>query len=177
MRPWGSSERDIIRRAQEGDRAAITVLWDAHTPKLYGYLCHTLRDPVIAEDVLQQTWVQAMEALGGYRDRGVPFHAWLFAIARNVCRQHWRTLGREVPLDLETHDVPAPNRNHDAVLTVDAALRTLTEEDRELLRLRYIADLPIASVARVLGIRPITARVRLHRTLRRARAALETHHV
>jgi RNA polymerase sigma-70 factor (ECF subfamily) len=58
---------------------------------------------------------------------------------------------------------------------VEQALSLLSEDDRELLRLRYIADLPIKDVARVLGLSSVAVRVRLHRALARARNSLAKH--
>jgi RNA polymerase sigma-70 factor (ECF subfamily) len=162
-------------RAQGGDREAIGQLWDAYTPKLYGFLVNTTRDPDLASDLAQRTWVKCMEALPTYHDRGYAFSAWLFAIARNECRQHWRKSNREVPLDLELHDVP--DRDHrpaaEARDAVERALVHLHEDDRELLRLRYIADLPVKDIARILGISAVAAAVRLHRTQKRMRHVLE----
>ena len=157
----------LIVRAQQGDREAVSQLWDAYTPKIYGYLMNTLRDRPLSEDTLQTTWQKALEALPRFRARGVPFGAWLFAIARNECRRNWRTSAREVPLEPE-HDRPRDDDGSrgDAIF-IEQMLATLSEEDRELIRLRYIADLPIAEVARVLGITSIAARVRIHRTLKK----------
>lgn len=172
-------EHDVVQRMQQGDRDAIIWLWNAYTPKLYGYLYNTLRDDDLADDILQRTWVRSIERIAQFHDRGVTFGAWLFAIARNECRQHWRSSMREVPLDQEIHDTPDPRANHGVTdaLMVDAALNALSGDDRELLRLRFIADLPVADIARMFGKSSVAIRVRLHRALRRARITLETNHV
>lgn len=151
--------------------ARIAALWDTYTPKLYGYLVHAVRDPVLAEDLLQRTWCNALASLHRYEERGHGMGAYLFAIARNECRQHWRKAGREVGLEHAEH-LPSPPRTSDAALDVERILAHLTEDDRELLRLRYITDLPVRDIARVLGISTTAASVRLHRVLRRARTHL-----
>lgn len=149
------------------------MLWDACTPKLFGYLMNTLRDKALAEDILQATWLKATEALPRFTYAGYSISAWLFTIARNECRAHWRESKREVPLDLETHDQPTPEgRSSEQALLIDQMLAMLSEEDRELIRLRYIADLPMKDIARVLNINPIAARVRMHRATNRARNTL-----
>lgn len=178
MRAADDSDRDRIARAQAGDRAAVELLWDAHAPKLYGYLLHTVRDRTLADDLFQSTWVHAIEALPSYEHRGT-FTAWLIAIARNECRQHWRSSQRITALDLDQHDVAdgASAQSRETQDAVTRALRTLTEDDRELLRLRYIVGLPTNEIARVLAVSPIAARVRIHRARRHARAALTDHHV
>ena len=143
--------------------------WDATTPKLFGYLVNVLRDKTLAEDILQSTWLKAIQALPRYQNQGNKFHAWLFAIARNECKQYWRSGNRELPLDQEIHDIPDDHSDHqhDSIF-IDQILAKLPEDDRELLRLRYIADLPINDIAKVLKINIIAVRVRLHRALKRA---------
>ncbi|MEK7583381.1 MAG: sigma-70 family RNA polymerase sigma factor [Patescibacteria group bacterium] len=142
--------------------------WDATTPKLFGYLVNVLRDKALAEDILQSTWLKALQALPRYQPRN-KFEAWLFAIARNECKQHWRGGNREVPMDPEAHDIPddRSSQQHDSIL-VDQIMAKMTEDDRELLRLRYIADLSMNEIAAILKINIIAVRVRVHRALKRA---------
>ena len=146
----------------------LSVLWDELTPKLYGYLVNTVRDRTLAEDLLQNTWQKAIEALPKFRERGAPFAAWLFAIARNECRQHWRKSNREIPLDPALHDQPVADQPEPGI-DLDRILGLLSEDDRELLRLRYIADLPMNDIAKILNINIIAVRVRIHRALKRAK--------
>lgn len=152
------------------DKEALSKLWDETTPKLFGYLINTTRDPVLAEDLLQSTWLKAVENLAKYQDRGLPFSAWLFAIARNECRQNWRKANREVPFEPEIHDREAESDNSEDKILVEQLLSKLSEDDRELIRLRYIADLPINDIARILNLNFVTVRVRLHRALARAKS-------
>jgi len=151
--------------------APLESLWDELTPKLFGYLVNVLHDKTLAEDILQNTWTKALQALPRYHDRGKPFQAWLFAIARNECNQHWRKGSREVPLDPGTHDIPdVPSAGHTDSIYIDQIMAKLSEDDRELLRLRYIADLPMNDIAKILNINIIAVRVRVHRALKRARS-------
>ena len=149
----------------------LAQYWDTTTPKLFGYLVNVLLDKELAEDILQSTWLKAIEALPRYRPRGAGFSAWLFAIARNECKQHWRKTNHEVPLDPEAHDVPDQESSspHDGIL-IDQLFAKLSEDDREILRLRYIADLPLDGIAKILKLNFVTVRVRIHRALARARA-------
>ena|SRR3989338_4179928 len=162
-------------------RNEIGELWDKITPKLYGYLIHTLRDTALADDILQATWLKALEALPRFEERGHGKYgglpAWLFSIAKNEMRMHWRKGGREIPYDPIIHDIPKDDRNnedsHENNLLVEQVMKFLPKEDQELFRLRFIADLPIGEMARVLGINPVSARVKMHRALSRARLILK----
>lgn len=163
----------LVIRAQQGNREALGDLWDSITPKLYGYLINTLHDRSLADDLLQETWLAAIKALPQFKVRGVRFEAWLFAIARNECRQHWRDTGREVSTEISegalgTIDPEA----HETQLLIETVFHALAQDDREILRLRYLADLSFAEIAGVLKISSVATRVRTHRALSRARIIL-----
>lgn len=165
-------ELKLVVQAKNGEKEAVTALWEDITPRLFGYLVNTLRDPALAEDILQETWLKAISGLQNFRDRGVRFSAWLFAIAKNECRQRWRKSGRETLADnQDSYDAkPADQDSLSEKIMIDGILLALSDEDRELLRLRYIADLSFKELSRVLGISIIAARVRVHRALGKARA-------
>lgn len=168
-------ELALVARAKVGEQAALGALWDAITPKLYGYLVNTLRDPHLAEDVLQETWLKAIGALGKFRPQGVRFSAWLFAIARNECRQQWRRSGRSVSLEDEGEIPDGAVEAHSLSdqIFLEQVLKKLTESEREILQLRYLGDLTFQEIAQVLAISLISARVRVHRALRKANSFLE----
>lgn len=167
----------LVTRAKAGDQAALGTLWDALTPKLYGYLVNTLRDARLAEDVAQDTWLKAIGALDKFQPRGVRFSAWLFAIARNECKQHWRKGGRETPIDVEAHDIPSGvdfTTDVGDKFELEKVFKNLNEAEREILRLRYIGELSFKEIAGVLAISPLAARLRVHRTLTKTRTLLTT---
>lgn len=147
----------------------ISEEWDRTNPKLFGYLINTLRDKALAEDILQTTWVKALQKLPQFKARGGGFAAYLFTIAHNECRQYWRRAGRETPLNPLIHDVADPTSAGKETLLAEQILSKLPQTDRELLRLRYIADLSMNDIARVLNSNSIAVRVRVHRALARAR--------
>ena len=168
-------ERLLVQKAKGGDRAALGSLWDELTPKLFGYLINVLRDRALAEDLLQSTWLRAIEALPNFRQRGIGLSSWLFAIARNECRQHWRKSKREISLDPAVHDRAGnDHRELESQILVEEIMALLSEDDRELIRLRYLADLPLHDIARILNLNFVTVRVRIHRALARARTALSS---
>ena len=166
-------EASLVHMAQQGDTEALSKLWDTLTPKLFGYLMNTLRNRQLAEDVLQTTWAKAIAALPNFNRHGAGMSAWLFAIARNECRDLWRKAGRETPFDPEIHDKAGDaGEAQEAKIVTEQVLASLSDKDRELLRLRYIADLSIKEIAKVLKSNPVNIGVRLHRALGRARIIL-----
>jgi len=154
----------------------ISELWDTITPKLYGYLVHTLRDKALAEDILQTTWLKAIEGIDGFGNKGeTNFSAWLFAIARNECKQHWRKSGREIPFDPLLHDKEDfdSKQQQENKILVEQTLEKLSATDRELINLRYISGLPLNNIAKILKINPVTVRVRMHRAMSSAKLILK----
>ncbi len=93
-----ADDRILVDDARRGSRDAIGALIEPYSPGLFRYLIHISGDPVLAEDLLQDTWLRVMERLDSYR-QGCPFGNWLFAIARNrafdVLRQRSRRLQSE----------------------------------------------------------------------------------
>ncbi|HBD24743.1 MAG: hypothetical protein A2566_03395 [Candidatus Zambryskibacteria bacterium RIFOXYD1_FULL_40_13] len=152
----------------------LPLLWDTITPKLYGYLVNTLKDRVLAEDILQTTWLKAIQDLPRFESRaGASFSSWLFAIAINECKQHWRKSGREIPFDPILHDRGETDSATSDKILVEQILSLLSEDNREIIRLHYIAGLSTGEVAKVLKINPVTARVRMYRAMNLARTLLK----
>ena len=165
-------ERALVEKAKQGDQEALSLLWDIITPRLFGYLINTTKDKALAEDLLQTTWLNVIEALPTFRYRGTGVSAWIFAIARNELRQHWRKSNKEVAFDPLLHDKTVENKTSvDNKILADQILASLSEDDRELLQLRYIADLPLSDIAKILKINFVTVRVRIHRLLRKIQSS------
>ena len=169
-------EKSLVYKAQAGDSQALGELWDALTPKLFGYLVNVTHNKTVAEDLLQTTWLRAIQALPKFKQRSISISSWFFAIAHNECRQYWRKSNREVALDFYSHDQPDQSSDHytqsEYRILVEQILTSLSEDDREIIRLRYIADLSLNDIAKILNINLIAVRVRLHRALARARKLL-----
>jgi RNA polymerase sigma-70 factor (ECF subfamily) len=152
----------------------IGELWDKTTPKLYGYLINTLKDRTLADDILQSTWLKAIEALPNFKSRGQGFSAWLFSIARNEMRMYWRKNGRDISYDSNIHDFTEIKDNTEDKIFFRQIVSRLSDEERELVNLRYVADLSFFEIAKLLDVNPVTIRVKIHRALSRARIILKT---
>jgi RNA polymerase sigma-70 factor (ECF subfamily) len=141
--------------------------------RVYAYVAYRLGDGPEAEDVTSTVFENAVRYVDTYdQTRGEPV-AWLLGIARRCVAQ--ALVGRQEP-PLELKDEAA----HDDVeaelidrLMLQAALRNLSERDRELIALRYGADLRVRQIADLLGLKQNAAEVALHRALDRLRFALE----
>jgi len=162
----------LIDAVARGDHAALRELFDRHAPWVAARLRRTLpRDGV--EDVLQETFIAVWRGAGRYKGDGAG-GAWLWGIARRQAALWARKQGRpEGVLDTSTEEDPASR----VARTVDVqqALTTLGaagDDQRELVRLIFIEDRPIADVAALLGIPSGTVKSRVYKVRRLLQAAL-----
>ena len=166
-----TNESELVALAKSGDSEALGQLWEQFTPKLFGYLVNTLKDKTLAEDILQSTWLKAVNALPNFEYNN--FSAWMFAIARNEMNQHWRKKQPESVEEFAVEPSGDDREKIDSRLTVEKLLSGLTNEEAEIIRLKYIADLPISEIAKILKINQVAARVRIHRTLKKAESLVK----
>ena len=78
--------RALVVRSQKGDANAFGQLYDRFLPEIVRYLTYRVGNPDTAEDLAQQVFLKAWQAIPRYEERGVPFKAWLYRMAHNqVC--------------------------------------------------------------------------------------------
>jgi len=159
--------------AQAGDEDAFAVLWRAFQPRVLRYLRLTVGD--LAEDVASSTWADTARSLERFHGDADDFRAWLFTIARRRSVDALRARSRRpetTTLDLTT-DPPSielgPDQQVEDRWSTTAALEVLailTPEAREIVALRVLAGLDVATVAKMVGKQPGAVRVATHRALR-----------
>ncbi len=141
-----------VKRAQEGDRAAIGFLYSRYADNVYGYVRSIVHDPHDAEDITQHVFAKLMHVIGKYEEREVPFFAWVLRVSRNVALDYVRR-PRPVPVEEvrvsdEGDDDPAGRaRMND----LREALAALPDEQREVLVLRHLAGLSPTEIAELTG--------------------------
>jgi RNA polymerase sigma-70 factor (ECF subfamily) len=137
--------RDLVERAQLGDRAALEELYLIHFDRIYGYLHMSVGSRHDAEDLTTQTFVKMLESIGRFRWRSAPFSAWLFRIAHNLAMDHFRARRRWQPEE----EIPEPagveedSAEEQALASIgDASLleliARLSPEQRQVLTLKFV---------------------------------------
>lgn len=141
-----------MERAKERSPSAWAEIYDAHYPKLYRYCYARTSDGATAADLASKVFLEALEGIDRYVYRGRPLLAWLYRIARNVTSDHLRARRRETEAlqqaaaALEPHD-PGPAAQVADRSDVLAALPQLTDEQQQVIALRYYADFTTADIA------------------------------
>jgi RNA polymerase sigma factor (sigma-70 family) len=163
----------LIRRSVRNRPDAFVEVVRRHEVAIHAYLARRAGRQA-ADDLLAEAWLRAFAARAGYDTRYGDAGPWLYGIARNVLREHWRTGGNdELTAISETSVDPWDGVNDrldstERAKTLMSAVRTLPPAEREVLLLVAWEQLTPAEAAEALGVPQGTARSRLHR----ARAAL-----
>jgi RNA polymerase sigma factor (sigma-70 family) len=153
------------------DNRDIETFYRIHAGSVHAYLVSLCRDRMLAEDLMQETFIKATRALGGYRG-GSP-RAWLFAISRTVFLDHVRREARHPTVSDELDPPRAGESDFAEVDAIERALATLPERQRTALLLSDRVGLSGAEVAETLGISEGAARVLIHRARHTFRATYE----
>ena len=140
---------------------AIEIEWAQYQAPVYNFLRRMGLAPELAADLAQETLLRAIRGAHRYRGEG-SVRAWVLGIAHNVFREWLRAGRREVPV-AEIVDSPEMSPSQVESVDVERALAGLNPDDREILTLRFVLDLPSQEVAIALGITDQAVRQRVAR--------------
>ena len=181
----GAADHQALRRAAAGDEGALERLYAGHVEGLYGFVFYRVgRDPALAEDVVQETFTQAIDTIERFDPGRGSMHTWLCTLSRNVIRDHLRDhrRGGELAAAWEAIDLSLAQifENLDRAPLADEVLAraetrdlvnmtiaNLPEKYRAVLARKYIDGESLDEVARGLALSPDAAKS----LLARARAA------
>jgi RNA polymerase sigma factor (sigma-70 family) len=151
------TDPDTLVAAQAGDPVALERLYRQLAPAVLGYLrAQGARDP---EDLVSETFVGMVRGFPRFHGDERAFRSWLFSIAHRRLVDERRTLARrplEVVPPADLPDKPGGNAEDDALASIGArwardAVGRLTPDQRDVVLLRVLGDLPVEEVARILG--------------------------
>ncbi|MBQ9045445.1 MAG: RNA polymerase sigma factor [Oscillospiraceae bacterium] len=168
------ADESLITRIAHGDQTALAVLYERYREAVFGFALSGLRDRDLAEDALQETFLQVWSAAVRYVVRGVSPLTWLLGITKNVVR----TMRRKqlTLLDENAPEIPEPT---DRYLTVEnrmvtrAVLQKLSEAERQIVMLHAVAGLKHREIAELLELPLSTVLSKYNRSLKKLRSMLE----
>lgn len=158
----GSSESHAELSASVAERRdAVLRLYESHFERVVRYIRLKIGDPQEAEDLGVEVFVRAIRSADSYRETGAPMEAWLFRIARNLAADYFRARQRRpAPLPLESvfglsggNDPAKLAEESEERQALQSALDQLTDAQRQVLALRFGAELPSQQVAEIMGTR------------------------
>jgi RNA polymerase sigma-70 factor (ECF subfamily) len=178
-----------VARLRRGDSQALESVMARYQHRLYRYLLRLSREPALAEDLFQQTWMRVAEKIRRY-DPNRSFEAWLFSVARNLAIDHLRRYRPESLQEPRADDEGGETRQARLAATGPSALDRVLEQERaaqvggalaempvmyrEVLSLRFEEEMKLEEIAEVLEAPISTVKTRLRRGLEAMRHKMET---
>ena len=170
-----ADEDQALVAAARRDTEAAGRLFDKYYGEVVGYIYHCTLDHAVTEDLTSNVFLAAFRHMGRFRWRQIPFRAWLFRIATNEVRMHWRRQRRDRMVSLEPGcDIPVAETSDADTLEaaeeyrlVHEALLELRLKYRTVIVLRYFEDKAIAEICEITGRKEGTVKSQLHRGLAR----------
>jgi RNA polymerase sigma-70 factor (ECF subfamily) len=166
-----------IAEAAKSDPGAFGELYERYSTRVYRYVYHRLGNQADAEDVTALVFMKALEALPIYQSRRSTFAPWLFRITRNAVIDHYRRTRKQSPLEDAEHVASGADPLRSALHgeqrdQMRRLLDHLSDDQRDVVVLRYVSDLSFAEIAGALHKNEPAIRMLLHRGLRKLKAVL-----
>lgn len=165
-------ERELARRAREGDARAFREIFDRCGPAVRRFARDLLRDPAAADEAMQETFVRALERVTALRQED-RLLAWLLGIARKVCLEHHRRGRRHADrhLDEDAAETEPCGRgtpesaalHREAAEVVQAGLEALSADRQAALLMRFDHGLGYLEISHAMGWTVAKAKVEVHR--------------
>jgi len=167
----------LILNAMKGDPSGLAAVYDFYARRIHRYFYSRVENMEDAKDLTAQTFMSVIEALPRYQHRG-QFTAWIFRIARSKVMDHFRRNHSKVRKDASVNDrvfdETLDNIVQDQTIdTLHAIIKFLKEDERELLRLRFVVDLSYVEIAELVGRKEDAVRKSINRILERLHVQME----
>ena len=174
----GLSDADlklIVSQASGGDSAAFALLYDEYLSPVYRFIYFRVRHKETAEDLSQTVFLKAWSRIDQFEDRGVSLLAWLYTIARNLTIDHWKRKHDVVVaepaavFDIISDDKHGTKKAIDRLdlnAVMAEAVKTLSEDQQEVIIMRHIEEMSYSEIAEVTGKSEEALRALNHRAMK-----------
>jgi RNA polymerase sigma-70 factor, ECF subfamily len=148
-------QQALLDRAKRAEPAALGMLYDLYVDRIYVYIYRRVGQTDVAEDLTGQVFMRMLEAVRTGHGWETSFSGWLYRIAHNLVIDHYRRRGRATFVDIDDA-APMHAQSGDPVLSTESqferqrlrqALAKLTDEQSQVISLRFLEDLSISEVA------------------------------
>ncbi len=169
------NDKFLVAASQAGDEEAFGKLYDKYSQLIYRFIVLRLNSREDANDLTSEVFLKAWQYLVTGKKNIDNFKAWLYRLAGNLVIDHYRQSGRELQvLDEgqwnkiidETYNLEAQIKQKEDARWLRQAMEKLSQDERELLVMRYIDDLDIKEISAILDKTTGAVRVALHRAIK-----------
>lgn len=174
-----SEDREVlilVEKAAKGQTKAFEKLYDIYIDRIYRYIYYQVRDRAVTEDLTQQVFMKAWEAISKYEWRGKPFAAWLFRIAHNNTVDYYRSIKKDDRIKNQVSVyVFDPETDIEKKLIEEELLEAvsgLPPQQREVIILKFIDGLDNHQISEIMGKKEGAIRVMQMRALSALRQKL-----
>ena len=152
-------QQALLERARRADTAALGEIYDQYAERIYAYIYHRVGQAELAEDLTGQAFMRMLEAIRNGQAWKTSFSGWLYRIAHNLVIDHYRRRGRATFVDID-EVAPISTTEGDPSTSVQArlerenlrtVLNQLTDEQAQVITLRFLDDLSITEVATIMA--------------------------
>ena len=174
-----SYEATLVQKAIGHDSQAFGRLYDMHVDRVYRHIYYRVGNEADAEDLTQQVFFKAWQAIGRYKKMASPFIAWLMTISHNLVVDFYRTKKDRAYLEAEVladHSAPSPERATETSFEQQHLRRAILQlggDEQQVVLLRFMEGFEFAEIAPLLNKKEGNVRVILHRALVKLRNILE----
>lgn len=139
--------------------------------KIFTYIDRRIQNKELASDITSQVFIQAIQRINTYEEKGYSFGSWLFRIAHNALCQEFRDVKRSKVVDLEINQLflveglDGSEEKEERLQLLELALKKIKRKYLEIIELRYFENLSFREIGLQLGISENTAKVRCFRAL------------
>ncbi|WP_266366215.1 RNA polymerase sigma factor [Tellurirhabdus rosea] len=179
MLPKQQSDEELVRQYIDTNRNDLfEQLYNRYVNKVYRRCLSITKDPVVAEDYTQDIFIKAMTNLKGFKERS-SFSTWLYTVSSNYCmdqlkyRQRLHTVNYNPEITPDMQDSSEAIDMEEQIQAVNHTLTSLTEEELEVIRLKYYEGLEVKDIAARLGQSESAVKMRLKRTRDKLKKQLE----
>jgi len=152
------SEDRLLARANKGDQAAITEIYERYFPSIYQFIRLQVDDGGLAEDIASDVFIKLIDNVGGRSGPRQSLRGWLFQVARHEVYKHYGKI-KQFPTSALDEWLSAPSEGDleiQFIHSVDLArarqaLRMLAPDQREVLILRFVESMNLEETARIMG--------------------------
>lgn len=176
------TDEELMLRVRKGDLTAFEELYDRFHATLYQFILRFVNERLLAEDILQETFLRIFKARKSYR-KTAHFSTYLFTIARNLCLDALKTWERKHIISDQEHPVeraadlsktPSKILEHTEISQiVQRAIQALPRDQREVLLLSKYSDLPHEEIAQIVGSTPAAVKQKIYRAMLTLRERLK----
>jgi RNA polymerase sigma-70 factor (ECF subfamily) len=179
----GTIDEDQLIQQAKTDPDAFGQLYELHVEKIYNYIYYRIGNREDAEDLTARVFYRALNHIPHYKNKGVPFAAWLYRIAHNLVANWYRDQKRRPTVALDSlnlqgnsrenpHRVAELTNEHEILL---AAIQKLPPQRQELLTFKYVERMSNAEIGKMMGRSEGAIKSLYHRTLVALKELLAEH--